>query len=230
MKVLSRKFKSKNQSYVNLIAYNNPASPITEQYRLVRTNIEFSSVDKEIKSIVVTSPAPADGKSTTASNLAIVLAQQGKKVLLIDADLRKPSIHYIFRTENTKGLTSVLTNRFGIETAITKTGISNLSILTSGPIPPNPAELLNSESMRSIMQDLKNKFDYLIFDTPPTLSVTDSQVLSNKCDGIVIVISSGKTTIEEAKNTKKLLSNTGAHLLGVVLNGAELKKENYNYL
>lgn len=221
--------KIKNKSLINLIAHNNPKSPITEQYRLIRTNIEFTAVDKTIKSIVVTSPVPADGKSTTASNLAIVLAQQGNQVLLVDADLRKPSIHHAFRVNNIHGLTSVLTKKYSLEESILKTPVLNLSILTSGPIPPSPSELLNSKTMEFTIQEMNSKFDYIIFDTPPVLAVTDSQVLANKCDGIVMVVASGKTNKEEAIKAKNLLNNTQAHLLGAVLNGTELKADTYNY-
>ncbi|MGF9775884.1 CpsD/CapB family tyrosine-protein kinase [Priestia aryabhattai] len=230
MKTLSRRTKYKSKTLVSLIADTSPKSVIAEQYRLIRTNIEFASVDKNIKSIVVTSPAPGDGKSTTATNLSIVLAQQGKKVILVDADLRKPSLHYTFKLDNMDGLTSVLTKKTNLEKAIIKTHILNLSILTTGLIPPNPSELLNSQVMESLIEELNGKFDYIIFDTPPVLAATDSQVLANKCDGVIMVITRGKTIRNEAAKAKKLLYNTKSHQLGVVLNRVEPNASSYSYL
>lgn len=212
---------------MDLIAQYNPKSPITEQYRLIRNNLHFSSVDKEIKSIVVTSPEPSDGKSTTAANLAIVLAQQGKQVLLVDADLRKPSVHYTFSVSNIDGLTNILTKEIDIGMAITKTTIANLDILTSGPIPPNPSELLGSKTMELVIEDLKEAYEYVVFDTPPLLVVTDSQVMASKSDGVVMVVASGKTKKEQALKAKELLEKANSQLLGVVVNGVESKKDNY---
>jgi capsular exopolysaccharide synthesis family protein len=227
VKPLSRTLKNKNKGIVPLIAHNNPKSPITEQYRLIRSNIHFSSVDKQIKSIVVTSPEPSDGKTTTAANLAIVLAQQGKKVILVEADLRKPSVHYVFNASNLDGLTTVLTKEISLEMAISRTQIPNLDILTSGPIPPNPSELLGSIAMEMVMEELNDSYEYIVFDTPPILAVIDSQVLSNKCDGVVIVVASGKTQRDRAVKAIDLLEKAKSHLLGVVVNGVNAKKNGY---
>ncbi|MGW6301706.1 CpsD/CapB family tyrosine-protein kinase [Peribacillus butanolivorans] len=214
---------------MNLIALTNPKSPITEQYRIIRTNIQFSSVDKEIKTIVVTSAEPNDGKSTTAANLAIVLAQEEKKVLLVDADLRKPSIHYAFNLSNIHGLTSVLTKKMDLRKTILNSNVLNLDILTSGPIPPNPSELLNSKAMETAINGLKGIYDYIIFDTPPVLLVTDSQIVANKCDGVIMVVASGKTNKQSAVKAKELLEKANTALLGVVLNGMESDTSNYYY-
>ncbi|WP_308201689.1 CpsD/CapB family tyrosine-protein kinase [Priestia aryabhattai] len=229
MKLLRRKVKERRKTPVSLILHSNPTSLITEQYKQLRTNIEFSAVDKQIKSIMVTSPEPGDGKSTTAANLAIVLAQQGKQVVLVDADLRKPSVHHTFQLDNLNGLTSVITKQTALENAICQTYVLNLNILTSGPIPPNPSELLNSRNMESVIEEINRKYDYIIFDTPPALAVTDAKILSNKCDGIVMVIASEKTNKQEAKKAKKMLQNSKAPLLGVVYNKENIKPDNYNY-
>ncbi|MCM3673368.1 CpsD/CapB family tyrosine-protein kinase [Peribacillus simplex] len=221
--------RSKDEKQVNLIAHTNPKSPITEQYRLIRTNIQFSSVDKEIKTIVVTSSEPNDGKSTTAANLAIVLAQEEKKVLLVDADLRKPSVHYAFNLSNIHGLTSVLTKKMDLRKTILNSNVSNLDILTSGPIPPNPSELLNSKAIETAIDELKGMYDYIIFDTPPVLVVPDSQIVSNKCDGVIMVVASGKTNKQSAVKAKELLVKANTSLLGVVLNGVETDNSNYYY-
>ncbi|WP_042353821.1 CpsD/CapB family tyrosine-protein kinase [Bacillus rubiinfantis] len=224
---MSRKLRYKVKKSVNLIAFDSPQSPVTEQYRLIRNNLHFSSVDKEIKTIAVTSPEPSDGKSTTAANLAVVIAQQGSKVLLIDADLRKPTIHYSLNVTNTFGLTSVLSKRINLEQAISSTSIAHLDALTSGPIPPNPAELLSSKSLDIVLKQLREMYEFVVLDTPPLLSVTDSQNLANSCDGVVLVVSSRKTKRERALKAKELLEKANSYLLGVVVNGVESKQTNF---
>lgn len=201
--------------------------PITEQYRQIRTSIQFSSVDKTIKSIMLASAQSGEGKSTTASNLAIVLAQQENRVLLVDADLRKPSIHYAFKVSNIDGLTNVLTKEVELDRAIRQTTIHNLSLLTSGPKPPNPSEILSSNSMEILMGRLKEMFDFVIYDTPPALAVTDSQVLASKCDGVILVVASGKTNKELAAKSLDVLKQARGHILGAVVNGVELSKKEY---
>ncbi len=212
-----------------LITKLNPKSPISEQYRTIRTNIEFSSVDDEIRSIMVTSSGPGEGKSTTTANLAVVFAQQGKRVLLIDADLRKPTVHYTFGITNTFGLTNVLTRQMELKDAIKKTNEELLHVLPSGPIPPNPAELLSSRGMKEFFEETKGAYDMIIFDTPPVLAVTDAQILSNQCDGTVLVISSGRTEVEAATKTKELLEAANAKVLGIVLNNKKMNKNNNYY-
>lgn len=224
---MSRKLKSERAVY--LIAHRNPKSLATEQYRLIRNNIQFSSVDKKIKTIVVTSPEPSDGKSTTAANLAVVLAQQGKQVLLIDADLRKPSVHYTFNVSNIHGLTSVLTKKINLEQAFYKSTIPNLDVLTSGPIPPNPSELLDSNAMEMMIEQLKGMFEYIVFDTPPILIAIDSQIMANKCDGVIMIVASGKTHKDIGVKAKDRLHQANAHVLGVVVNGIESTNNRYRY-
>ncbi|GHH97714.1 CpsD/CapB family tyrosine-protein kinase [Neobacillus kokaensis] len=224
---MSRRLRNKNKKAVSLITNFNTRSPITEQYRLIRNNLHFSSVDKDIKTIVITSPDPSEGKSTTSANLSIILAQQGKKVLLVDTDLRKPTVHFAFKVSNIYGLTNILTKDINLEQAITKTYVANLDLLTSGPLPPNPSELLNSNAMELIIEDLKGLYDYVIFDTPPILVVTDSQVMASKCDGVVMVIASGKTKKDRAMKAKDFLEKANSLLLGVVVNGVDYKQKDY---
>lgn len=212
-----------------LVAHDNPKSPISEQYKTVRTSINFSSVDKEIRSILVTSSGPGEGKSTTAANLAVVFAQEGKNVLLVDSDMRKPTSHYTFNVQNTFGLTSVLSRQKDLRDVVNRTDIPHLDLLTCGPVPPNPAELLSSRSMESLLVDMYREYDLIIFDTPPLLAVTDAQVLANQCDGTVLVVSSGTTHIDSAKKAKELLDSSKGKLLGVILNNREIKDTSYYY-
>ncbi|MBO1511901.1 CpsD/CapB family tyrosine-protein kinase [Metabacillus sp. BG109] len=207
----------------------NPKSPIAEQFRTIRTNIQFSNVDEEIQTMIVTSSGPGEGKSTTTANLAVVFSQQGKRVLMIDADLRKPTVHYTFRTENHIGLSNVLTRQTTLEEAVQTTAQENLWLLTSGPIPPNPSELLGSKGMQNLLEKAKDEYDLIIFDTPPVLAVTDAQVLSNLADGVVLVVSSGKTETDAAKKAKELLDSAKAKILGVVLNNKKQEESHYYY-
>jgi capsular exopolysaccharide synthesis family protein len=206
-----------------------PKSPISEQYRTIRTNIQFSSVDSEIKTIIITSAGPGEGKSTTAANLAVVFAQQGKKVLLVDSDLRKPTVHHTFRMNNLFGFTTVLTKQKTLENTVLETEEKDLFILTSGPVPPNPAELLSSKSMEQFIEEAKGMFDYIIFDTPPLLAVADPQIIASQCDGSILVVFSERTVIDQAIKGKELLENAHSKLLGVVLNHKEIQKNDYYY-
>ncbi|WP_419955136.1 CpsD/CapB family tyrosine-protein kinase [Neobacillus niacini] len=212
-----------------LIAALDPKSPISEQYKTIRTNIQYSSVDEELKTIMVTSSGPAEGKSTTAANLAVVFSQLGKKVLLVDADLRKPTVHRTFAVNNLFGFTTVLTKQATLANTVVETEEKDLFILTSGPIPPNPAELLSSKSMEQFMEEAKEQFDYVVFDTPPLLAVADPQIIANKVDGSILVVYSGKTEIDQVKKAKELLVNAQSKLVGVVLNHKEMKDNDYYY-
>jgi capsular exopolysaccharide synthesis family protein len=212
-----------------LITETDKASPISEQYRTIRTNIEFSSIDKELKTFVVTSSGPGEGKSTTAANLAVVMAQNGQSVLIVDADMRKPTGHYTFGVMNNRGLTNVLSKQDTLEEAVQKTKVENLSVLTCGPIPPNPAELLNSRMMELILENAQELFDTIIIDTPPVMAVTDAQILASKCDGTILVISSGKAEKEQVKKTKELLVKANANLLGAILNNKDVDEGHYYY-
>lgn len=219
-------FQLQNRS---LISMTSPKSPIAEQYRTVRTNIQFSSVDNELRTLVVTSAGPSEGKSTTTANLAVVFAQQGKRVLIIDSDLRKPTVQYTFRIDNYLGLSNVLTKQTSLDEAVKPTSQANLWVLPSGPIPPNPSELLGSKGMIALLQVVQEQYDIIILDSPPVLAVTDAQVLANVVDGVVLVVSSGKTEIDSAKKAKELLDSAKAKILGVVLNNKKAQDSQYYY-
>ncbi|HHV38998.1 MAG TPA: CpsD/CapB family tyrosine-protein kinase [Tepidimicrobium sp.] len=197
----------------------NPKSVISEAYRTLRTNIQFSSIDKPIKSIVITSSIPGEGKSTIAINTAITMAQAGKKVLLLGCDLRKPSLHKAFIMSNSRGLTNILAGNESYEDIIYKPkGVEGLDIIGSGPIPPNPAELLGSIKMKDFIGDMKQVYDMVILDTPPMGAVTDAAVLSTIVDGTILVCSVGEADIDAARMSKDLLDKVNANILGVVLN------------
>ncbi|RSK28866.1 polysaccharide biosynthesis tyrosine autokinase [Bacillus sp. HMF5848] len=228
---MARKQKKTDVTRLNrsLITHTNPKSPISEQYRTIRTNIQFSSVDQTIRSLMVTSSGQAEGKSTTVANLAVAFAQQGKKVLLVDADMRKPTVHYTFQLHNTTGLTNVLTRLAVLKDATQTTDVENLEVLSSGPIPPNPAELLGSKAMEDFLVEAYAHYDLVLFDTPPVLAVTDAQILANQCSGTILVISSGKTETEAAVKAKELLVAAKGKLLGVVLNQKKVDSGSYYY-
>ena len=212
-----------------LVTYYDPKSPISEQFRTLRTNIQFSAVDEELQTILITSSGPIEGKSTTAANIAVVFAQQGKRTLFIDSDLRKPSSHYTFSFMNTVGLTSVLTKQTSLDKAVQVMNPLGLHVLTSGPLPPNPAELLSSRAMKELIDQAKQEYDVIIIDSPPVTAVTDAQVIARLSDGILLVVSSGRTHIEDAVKTKELLTNTGTKIIGTVLNNKKMKDNTYYY-
>ena len=210
------------------ILEKDPKSIAAESYRTLRTNIQYSSFDKEYKVIMVTSSEPGEGKSTTSGNLALSFAQDGKKVLLIDCDLRKPSLHKKFKISNLIGLSDVLIGKEDLKAALHRYN-ENLVVLTSGKLPPNPSEMLSSKAMSNLLKELKNVFDYIILDTPPVQAVTDSQILSTKADGTILVIRAEKTKKDSVQNALGLLKKVNANIIGTVLNGIESSRNKYYY-
>ncbi|MCV2522631.1 MULTISPECIES: CpsD/CapB family tyrosine-protein kinase [Bacillus] len=222
--------KKKSRRGLAQISVLHHKSLVAEQYRTIRTNIEFSSVQTHLRSILVTSSVPGEGKSFSAANLAAVFAQQEKKVLLVDADLRKPTIHETYQLENVQGLTNVLVGNASLGETVQKTLIDNLYVLTSGPTPPNPAELLSSKAMGELIQEMYSRYSLVIFDSPPLLAVTDGQILANQTDGSVLVVLSGKTKMDTVQKAKDALQQSKAKLLGALLNKKKIKKtEHYSY-
>lgn len=202
----------------NLITYSNPESIISEQFRTIRTNIHFLNDDKKINLLVVSSPGRWEGKSTIIANTAISVAQQREKILLIDGNLRNPSIHHLFKLSNEVGLTDILSGKTPFCEAVTRCNINNLDILTSGPIPLDPAELLESNKMKELIEHVKPLYNLVLIDSPSVLEVTDTKVLANLCDGVILVVQQAKTTIEAAQESKKVLEFVKAPLVGVIVN------------
>lgn len=190
---------------------------MSEAFRTLRTNLEFLSPDRPVHSILVTSPGPSEGKSTVSANLAISLAHAGRQVILVDADMRKPVQHRMFSLPNAAGLTTALVR--GIMPDICQdTFVRGLRVVTSGPIPPNPAELLGSGMMSALIGALASEADFVIYDAPPVVAVTDAILLAPRLDGVILAIRLGVTSRDAAKRTKQLLSGSRSRLLGVVLN------------
>jgi len=225
----ARKAKGMKADKDKLVVHNDPKSPISEIYRTIRTNIQFSAFDKELKTLTVTSATEGEGKSTTLSNLGVTLAQQNNRVLIVDADLRRPKMHKMFQLANTEGLTELLINKLEPESLIQTTFVENLFVLPTGVIPPNPAELLGSRRMNHFIENVKAKFDYVLIDIPPVNVVTDGLLIANLMDGVILVCDSGNVAIEEAKRAKELLTNAKANILGVVLNNVAIDGSNYYY-
>lgn len=213
-----------------LITFQNAKSPAAEAFKVLRTNLQFLGVDKPIKTILFTSAGPDEGKSLVLANLAVTLAQTGKKVLIIDCDLRLPVQHKIYNTPNLRGITNALAENLSPQPYIQETQVTGVSLLTAGPIPPNPSELLGSERMTSVLTELKDEYDYILIDAPPVLAVTDAILLSAKADGVILVTLAGQTQINRSKEAKEQLVMVKARLLGVVLNGIERPRgEGYYY-
>ncbi|SHJ61483.1 capsular exopolysaccharide family [Clostridium cavendishii DSM 21758] len=207
----------------------NSKSREAEAFRTLRTNIQYSSLDEEIKTLVVTSSAPSEGKSTVISNLAVSMAQAGKKVLLVDCDFRKPTIHKKFALSNNNGLTNIIIGDAKIEECLKATETERLYVLTCGTIPPNPSEMLGSKAMRKYINDFKEIFDLILIDAPPVLAVTDAQLLAVNVDGVVLISSYGKTEKKAIIKSKELIENVGGKVLGVVLNMVPTKANEYYY-
>lgn len=201
-----------------LVTISETKSLILEQFRTIRTNITFSMPNQDLKTILVTSSIPGEGKSTNAANIGVVFAQGGKRVLIIDGDMRMPTLHQTFKTYNKIGLSNVIAKKAEYYEAIQETFIVGLHVMTSGSIPPNPSELLSSSALDILLLDVKKDYDIIIVDAPPLLSVSDSQILANKCDGTLLIVNTGVVEKGAVQKATAILSTSKAKVLGVVLN------------
>ena len=213
-----------------LITLEERQSPMAEAYRHLRTSLLFSSAGKPPRTILITSSQPSEGKTTTAINTAITLAQGNADVVIVDCDLRRPRLHSYFGLENTQGLTNYLSGDKSTEHLIrTYADLPRLKIVTSGPIPPNPAELLSSNEMRNLLQFLSGRFKHVIIDSPPAISFTDASILATLVDGVVVVAMANKSSIHLIQQFKQRINNIGARIYGVVLNGIKSGSAEYYY-
>ncbi len=226
------KFRKQNKCPVinEPLALTNPKSPEVEAYHTLRTNLLFSGLDDPLQSLLVTSPLSGSGKTTTVSNLGVTIARTGARVLLLDVDLRRPKLHRFFKASNARGLTSLMVDEtLLLGELIQKTRLENLYILTSGPVPPNPSELLISRKFQETIAALKNNFDFLLLDSPPLLAVSDPALLSRYVDGTLLVIDYGRVPKHIAQKAKEQLDNVKARLVGVLLNKIPANGLNYYY-
>lgn len=207
----------------HLLSYLNPLSSTAESYRRLRTSILYAKLDVPARTILVTSANPGEGKSTTVSNLAITYAQNGKRTVLIDTDLRKPNLHNEFSVERMPGLTDLLHEDARLTDIIRKTPVENLDLICCGTVPPNPSETLGSQKMKDFLVELRKHYDIVLFDSPPVLAVTDPVVLATLADGVVLVVSSGKTRVDAMERSCELIADVRASMLGVVLNNFDLR-------
>jgi capsular exopolysaccharide synthesis family protein len=202
-----------------LITDSNPQSPIAEAYRALRTHLQFLGDEGSLQVITASSALPGEGKTTTLLNMAVVFAHEGKKVAVVDGDMRRPAIHEVFQVTNDIGLSSYLRHPYTLADVVCETNIPNLDVIPSGPIPPNPSELLGSARMDSLILQLREKYDIVLIDAPPVLVVTDGKLIASKCDGVVLVVHSKKSKRDMVRKAKEQLERVKANVLGVVLNG-----------
>ena len=213
----------------SLVAHVDPKSPAAEAYRSLRTSIQFAGLDHKCRTILMTSSSPGEGKSTTVANFGVVMAQTGSRVCLIDSDLRRPTLHRVFGLSNGRGLTSALLEGLPFAEVAQSTLVPNLFVLTSGPVPPNPAELVGSNRMRESLDAALDQFDMILLDSPPLVSVSDAVALSAFTDGVVLVVQTGKVPHEVIRRAASQLHAVKGRVLGVVMNAVNLKRDGYYY-
>ena len=227
--------RAKEDTGAGLVALTEPKSAAAEAFRTLRTNIQFASPDKPVHTILATSTRPDDGKSTTIANLAITFAASGSRTVLVDADLRRPHIHKIFNLPNDAGLTTLVSDiaraesMTGVSPPLQETQVPNLRVLTSGPVPPNPAEILASQRMAELLETLRADAEYVLIDAPPIIAVADAAILAPRVDGVILVVNAGKTRRDLAVKARDMLRQVNANILGVVLNNARVDKSAYEY-
>lgn len=216
-----------------LVALRHPRSPASEAYRLLRTNLHFAGLGSRVRVLLVTSPGAAEGKSTTVANLGVTLAQAGRRVVVVDADLRRPRMHGLFGVTAARGLTHLLVGEDCVEAAlegtVRPTALPGLSVLPCGPIPPNPAELLGGARCDQVLAALRERFDLVLVDSPPVLAVTDALLLARRADGVVMVLRQGETPRAAAREAREALERAGGRVLGAVLNGVRPEGGEYRY-
>jgi capsular exopolysaccharide synthesis family protein len=204
---------------MTLVTITDPRSPVSEAYRSLRTNLSFYSVDNPLRTLVVTSPAPNEGKSTTVSNLAVTMAQSGRRTILVDCDLRRPTLHELFNLPISPGLTNLVLDEVS-DPPLQQTGIENLWLLSSGPTPPNPADMLGTNRVDQVIASLLDRADFILFDAPPVMAASDAAILGAKSDGVLLIIRAGKTRRDQSQRAMELLERAKVRVVGVALTNA----------
>lgn len=206
---------------LGLVTITDPLSPASEAYRTLRMNLQFVALDKKLRTLLVTSPGPSEGKSTTLANLAVTMAQVEQRVIVADCDLRRPSLHHLFGLENHTGLTNMMVEDEALgKPPLQETAIKGLWLLSSGPLPPRPADLLGSKRMGAVIERLLDEADIVLLDAPPIMAATDAIVLGTRVDGVLLVVSAGETKREQAQQAIERLRKVNANIVGTVLNNA----------
>ncbi|MEO0108811.1 MAG: CpsD/CapB family tyrosine-protein kinase, partial [candidate division WOR-3 bacterium] len=213
----------------HLLTHADPESSGAEAFRMLRTSVTFAGLDRPLKTILITSPGPGEGKSTVAVNLATVLAQSGSRTLLIDADLRRPVLHTVFNRRKKPGLTDLILSGRPVDGIAFATGVDSLFCLASGTIPPSPADVLNSGAANSLLERLSREYDHLVIDSPPVLVAADAAILAARADATVLVVRASRTSLEALEHARRNLLSTGARLLGLVLNGTRTSRHSGSY-
>ena len=204
---------------MTLVTITDPRSPASEAYRALRTNLSFYSLDKPLRTLSVTSPAAGEGKSTTAANLAVTMAQSGRRTILVDCDLRRPTLHELFGLPMSPGLTNVVMEEGG-ELPLQQTAVDNLWLLSSGPKPPNPADMLGALRMEQIIAQLAERAEMVLFDAPPVMAASDATILGAKTDGVLLVVQAGKTRRDHSERARQVLEKAGVRIVGAALTNA----------
>ena len=213
-----------------LITQTDPKSAAAEAFRTLRTNIQFAGLDQPCCSVVITSATAGEGKTTAVANFGLVAAQAGSRVCLVDSDLRRPALHRMFGLENTRGLTTALVQELPFAEVAQPTRIPHLSVLTTGPLPPNPAELVGSKRMRELLEAAASTFDLILCDSPPIISVADGVALAAQCDGVILVVRAGKVAFDVIQRATSQIEAVKGRILGVILNSVDLRRDGYyNY-
>jgi capsular exopolysaccharide synthesis family protein len=212
----------------HLVVLDDPRSFGAEAYRVLRNNLHYANPDVPLRRLLVTSAGPGEGKSTTAANLAIAMAQGDRSVLLVEADLRRPSVHTLFRQPSTPGLSSFLVGDSLLAAILLKTAVPNLSVVVSGPIPPNPAELLGSRRMHEFLDNVSERFDLVILDSPPALAASDACAVAPHVDGVLLVVDSGRTPQVALRRAKERIEAVRGRILGAVLNRFDAGAHGYS--
>ena len=224
-----RAARPRDQRWTDLVTESDPRSAASEAYRALRTNFQFAGLDEPCRSVVFTSAMAGEGKTTSLANFGVVSAQAGSRVCLVDSDLRRPTLHRIFGVDNAHGLTTALIDGSSLAQAARPTRVPHLSLVTSGPLPPNPAELVGSKHMHDLLEGAAPDFDLVLCDSPPVMAVADGVALAARCDGVILIVRAGLASHDVIRRAVGQIQSVKGKILGVLLNAVNLNREGYPY-